>query len=398
MTTKTKTTSNLKTQIAQIKPDAIKLRRAIHQNPELSGCEFETAKLIHDALRAWGINAQYHLHKTAVSAKISNGKGPLVILRADTDALPITEETRAPFASKNDGVMHACGHDMHTAALLGAAKILHDTRATRRGTVMCLFQPSEEKEPGGALELINAGVFKKSAAAVFGLHVSAEHKCGQIAVKEGDDYAGVFDFEVEIRGRGGHGATPEKTVDPIVCASSVIVQLQTLVSRETPAASPAVLTVGKFHAGTGRNIIPDAATFGGTVRTYNKPLMEKLMRRIRELTTSVAAAFGASAKISFRKSYPAGFNDVDLAKKFKATMGKYLGDKNVITRTDPTMYAEDFARYQELVPGLYVYLGVAPVSGKKCEELHTPRFLPDENSLDVGIAAHILFVDSILCS
>jgi len=200
--------SILKELTARAAPEIVELRRAIHRRPELSGCETGTARLVHDTLRGWGIAAQYHLGKTAVSAKIVSGKGPVVVLRADTDALPIQEENDVPYASANPGIMHACGHDMHTAILLGAAKILNQIKVQWKGTVVCLFQPSEENEPGGALGLIKAGAFPSKAAAVFGLHVSTDHKCGQLAVKEGDDYAGVMDFEVTVTGRGGHGATP----------------------------------------------------------------------------------------------------------------------------------------------------------------------------------------------
>ena len=386
----------LKQLTAQISPAAVELRRAIHRNPELSGKEFETARLVYNTLRGWGLAAQYHLGKTAVSAKIVSGKGPTVVLRADTDALPVREENDLPFASAKPGIMHACGHDMHTAILLGAANVLHKIKDQWRGTVVCLFQPSEEKEPGGAVKLIKAGVFPIRATAVFGLHVSADHKCGQIAVKEGSDYAGVCNFDVTIKGRGGHGATPEKAIDPILCASSIIIQLQTLISREKPATEPAVLTVGSFHAGTAHNIIPDTAAFQGTVRTHSDKLLNSLMKRIRDLAVSTAAAFGASAKVTLEKSYPPGYNDPGLAKKFKARMRSFLGEASVVDRKYPTMYAEDFSRYQQIVPGLYVYLGTIPANKKNAEELHSPRFLPDEKAIDTGIAAHVLFALDVL--
>ncbi|MDR0331031.1 MAG: amidohydrolase, partial [Chitinispirillales bacterium] len=372
--------------IDRIAPEIIGIRRAIHRNPELSGKEFGTARLVRDTLNSWGIPAQCHLGKTAVSAKITSGKGPIVALRADMDALPIQEENNVPFASVKQGVMHACGHDMHTAILLGAAKILHESKNLWKGTVVCLFQPSEELEPGGALGLIKAGVFPQKAAAVFGLHVSADHKRGQIGIRPGSDYAGVLNFDAVITGRGGHGATPEKAVDPIVCASSIVTQLQTLISREKPSSEPAILTVGNFHAGTGRNIIPDAARFEGTVRTYSDELQNLLMKRIKELTANTAKAFGASAKIAFEKSYPPGYNDPALTERFRKRMKSFLGEHFIVDRQAPTMYAEDFARYQQLAPGLYVYLGVIPQNKKRIEEIHSPRFLPDEGAIETGIA------------
>ncbi len=381
----------IKSRIAEIAPDIIGIRRIIHRRPELSGREFGTARLVRDTLNAWGIPAQYHLDKTAVSAKIVGGKGPTVVLRADMDALPIQEENNIPFASITAGVMHACGHDMHTAILLGAAKILHESKGFFKGTVLCLFQPSEESEPGGALGLIKAGVFPAKAAAVFGLHVSADHKCGHIGIKPGSDYAGALNFDITITGRGGHGATPEKAVDPITCAASVITQLQTLISREKPAAEPAVLTIGRVQAGTKRNIIPDTAVMKGTLRSYSDELQDMLMRRVKESTAATAKAFGASANVTFEKSYPSGYNSPELADRFRERMKAFLGDGCVVDRTAPTMYAEDFARYQQLVPGLYVYLGVVPHNKKRIEEIHSPRFLPDEGAVETGIAAHVVF-------
>ena len=386
----------LKKRIAEIAPEIIGIRRAIHKRPELSGREFGTARIVREALSAWGIPAQYHLGKTAVSAKIVSGRGPTVVLRADMDALPIQEENNIPFASMTAGVMHACGHDMHTAILLGAAKILYESKDLWKGTVLCLFQPSEESEPGGALGLIKAGVFPTKAAAVFGLHVSADHKCGHIGIKSGSDYAGAVNFDITITGRGGHGATPEKTVDPITCAASVITQLQTLISREKPSIEPAVLTIGRVNAGTGRNIIPDTAVLQGTLRTYSEELQSMLTRRIKELAASTAKAFGATADVSVEKSYPSGYNAPELAERFGESMRSFLGDECVVERTAPTMYAEDFARYQQIVPGLYVYLGVIPHNKKRMEEIHSSRFLPDEGAVETGIAAHAVFALDIL--
>jgi amidohydrolase len=246
-------------------------------------------------------------------------------------------------------------------------------------------------EPGGALGLIKAGVFPTNAAAVFGLHVSADHKCGQIGIKTGSDYAGALNFDVTITGCGGHGATPEKAVDPITCAASVITQLQTLISREKPATEPAVLTIGRVCAGTARNIIPDTALLQGTLRAYSDKLQSVMMKRIKELSESTAEAFGAKARVTFAKSYPPGYNAPELAGGFGERMKSFIGDGNVINRDRPTMYAEDFSRYQQIAPGLYVYLGVVPHNKKRIEEIHSPRFLPDENAIETGIAAHVVF-------
>ncbi|MDR2577584.1 MAG: amidohydrolase [Chitinispirillales bacterium] len=391
-----KSAQKLKALIAQTAPEVIALRRAIHKYPELSGRERKTAELVRGTLSGWGIPARYHLDKTAVSARIAGGKGPTVVLRADMDALPIQEENDVPYASVNPGVMHACGHDMHTAILLGAAKIISQIRERLNGTVLCLFQPSEEEEPGGAQGLIRAGVFPPEAVAVFGLHVSADHPSGHIAIREGSDYAGVLNFDIAVRGRGGHGATPEKAVDPILCAAHIVTQLQALISREKPSAAPAVLSVGSFHSGTGRNIIPDAAVLRGTVRAYSDELLKFFTKRIREAATATASAFGASAEVVFEKSYPPGYNDPELAGRFRGRVREFLGEGCVADREFPTMYAEDFSRYQQLAPGLFVYLGVVPRGRKRMEEIHSPRFLPDENAVEAGMAAHALFAIELL--
>ncbi len=377
--------------IEEIYPQIVDIRRTIHRNPELSGQEFETAGLVYSKLSSWGFKPLYHLNKTAVSLRMENGKGPLVVLRADMDALAIQEENDIPFASEKGRVMHACGHDMHTAILLGAVRLLDKLRSEWKGTVVFLFQPSEEEEPGGAYGLIKSGVFPKKTDAVFGLHVSADHKSGTIGIKEGYDYAGVLTFDVTVKGRGGHGATPEVTVDPIVCASSMIMNLQTLISREKPSSEPAVLTVGCIQAGTRRNIIPDTALFKGTVRTYSSDLQEFLIKRMREVLKQTAASFRASVDFTYEKSYPPGYNSPELARMASEAISEYLGDSNVIIRSVPTMYAEDFARYQQLSPGLFVYLGVRPANKRRMEGIHSPRFLPDEGALRTGMAAHVLF-------
>lgn len=382
--------------VEEVYPLAVDLRRAIHRNPELSGKETETAELVYSTLLSWGFKPQYHLEKTAVSVCLKNGNGPEVVLRADTDALPLLEETGLMFASEKHGVMHACGHDMHTAILLGAVRVLDRMRKSWTGSVVFLFQPSEEQEPGGAYALIGAGVFPEKADAVFGLHVSSDHQTGTVGIKEGRDYAGVLTFDVKVKGKGGHGATPEDTVDPIVCASSMIMQLQTLISREKPSVEPAVLTVGCIEAGSRRNIIPDSAVFKGTFRALTEEMRDYFSKRIRDTLEQIASSFRASVEISIDKSYPPGFNYPELSRRSEDVFRNYLGEDNVVIRSSPSMYAEDFARYQQLVPGLYLYLGVRPSGKKKMEGIHSPRFLPDESAMKTGIAAHVLFVTDVI--
>jgi len=288
---------NLNSEIEHHLTEAIRIRRKIHQNPELSGSENETAKLIYDSLKKIGLRPSFHLNKTAVSASIRNGNGKTIVLRADMDALPIQEQTGLPFASQKTGIMHACGHDMHTAALFGAAAVLNNIKERWNGTILLLFQPSEEIEPGGAFCLIKAGVFPKTADAVFGLHVSTDHPSGTIGIKEGIDYAGIATFDVIINGKGGHGGTPEKTVDPVLCIATIITQLQTIISNEISRFTPATLTIGSLHAGSIRNIISDQAVMQGTIRTHSKECMDTIIERIKGITHSTASAFRAKAEV-----------------------------------------------------------------------------------------------------
>ena len=366
---------------------AVSLRRAIHADPEVSGNEIRTASLIYNRLSELGLKPRYLLGKTAVLAYIKNGTGPLLALRADTDALPIQEETGLPFCSKNPGIMHACGHDIHTAALLGAAEVLIRSKQMWSGSVLLVFQPCEETEPGGAYSLLRNGSVPENTDAIFGLHVSTAHRSGYVGIKEGVDYSGTMAFDVVVKGKGGHGAYPETTVDPIVCSSFMITELQTLVSRESSPLSPTVVSVGTIHSGTLRNIIPDTASFQGTIRCHSKQGLEKIASRIDSMLKATAQSFRASIEISFNKAYPPTNNNSGLVNKFTNAFDK----KNIIVRPEPTMIAEDFGFYQEKFPGLYIHLGVAKDS-KACAGIHTSKFNPDESSLKTGIMAHCAFV------
>jgi amidohydrolase len=369
-------------------PEAVGLRRAIHANPELSGGEYETARLVYNHLERLGLSPRYYAGRTGVAARLVNGQGKTVVLRADMDALPIEEKNAVSFRSRKKGIMHACGHDMHTACLLAAARVLLRAKAQWKGTIVVLFQPSEEQAPGGALRMIAEGAFPAHADAVFGLHVSTDHVTGQLGLKPGPDYSGVLDFDVRVKGSGGHGATPHKTVDPIVCSCAMIMQLQTLISRESPPHEPAVLTVGSIHAGTRHNIIPDDAVFSGTIRTFSGAHQDLLRRRVAQVVAAVGKSFNARGSVVFSKSYPPGHNDENLTKQAALALKRLLGPASVVLRKTPTMFAEDFAYYQQKAPGLYVHLGVRHPGKKTLTGIHCARFLPDERALRTGIAVH----------
>jgi len=376
----------------------VEIRRDIHRNPELSEREHRTAKLVFDEMQSLGLPPKMHLDGTAVTALIENGKGKRVVLRADMDALPIHEETQVPYASCVPGVMHACGHDMHTAILAGAAKVLADVKEQWHGSVMLMFQPSEEAEPGGAVALVKDKVFPGGADAVFGLHVNPEHPTGTIGLREGFDFASILGFDAVVKGKGGHGGTPEQTIDPVVCAASMIMELQTLVSRECPPFEPAVLSIGTVHAGSIRNVIPSEARFSGTIRTHSIHRMEHLSKRFTDVLRATADAFRAQVDIHFEKTYPPVYNDPPVTQRTRNALVTLLGPDNVINRQFPTMYAEDFAYYQEIIPGLFIHLGVQPPGKRLITGLHTSTFLPDENAIKTGILAHTVFVLEMLGS
>lgn len=374
--------------IAHIFPTAVALRRTVHKHPELSGEERQTAALVYDSLKRLGLSPKFFVHKTGVVAYIRNGSGPTIALRADMDALPIQEENRVPFCSVKPGVMHACGHDMHVASLLGAAELLLQLKEYWKGTVALLFQPTEEANPGGAIQLINEGAYPKDAVAVFGLHCSIDHPTGSVGIHPGVDHAGVIDFDLVVRGRGGHGAMPHQCVDPIVCASQIITAMQTLVSRGCPPYEPAVVTIGTFNAGTKRNIIPDEAVLTGTIRSLTDARQNALKKSLSLLAAQIAEGMGASAYITWCPSYPPLFNDPATVTRITPSLGAMLGKAKVIARKTISMGAEDFAYYARLTPGVFLHMGVCKPGVTTMPGLHTSRFLPDEAALKTGMAIH----------
>ncbi|MBN1604045.1 MAG: amidohydrolase [Chitinispirillaceae bacterium] len=377
-------------------PEIVGIRRNIHQNPELSGQEYKTAELVYNRLKNLGLDPVYYLEKTSVITPVKNGAGKSVILRADMDALPIEEKSGLEYCSTSRGVMHACGHDMHTSILLGAASLLLQMKHLWQGTVHLLFQPSEEVEPGGAYTLLSGGHLPK-ADSIFGLHVNTDHDTGTVGVKDGLDFAGITAFDVVVNGKGGHGATPEVTVDPIVCASTLVIQLQTLVSREVSPFVPVTLTIGEFKAGSQRNVIPDQALLHGTIRCHSRELLEKLMNRITEMVSATAQSFRTQAEVNFLKTFPPTNNDPSIAAHFASVFESIVGEGTAIIRHNPSMYAEDFAFYQQILKGVFIHLGVRQKNGTfNGSGLHSSSFIPDEEAIRTGIIAHFCYVMSEL--
>lgn len=353
------------------------IRRHLHRYPELSNEEYETTKYITALLEQAGVTTQDYGLKTGVVAEIGGlQEGPVIALRADIDALPIQEETGLSYASQHPGKMHACGHDFHTAALIGAAYQLKQREKELKGTVRLLFQPAEEKAKG-AQQLIASGVLK-DVRAVIGMHNKPDLAVGTIGITSGPLMAAADGFVVEIKGAGSHAAVPEAGVDPIVTASHVVTALQSIVSRNVSALHSAVISVTQLHSGNSWNIIPESAVLEGTIRTFNEQVRSEVLERFSQVATGVAAALGAEAAVRWIEGPPPVVNDAALARLGEQT-AEELGYSAV--KPVPSPAGEDFAFYQRVVPGLFVFMGTA---GSR--EWHHPSFDLDERALPVGAA------------
>ena len=354
-------------------------RRDVHQHPELGYKEERTAKLVSQQLRDFGLKPR-RMAGTGVTADIDSGRpGPRIMLRADMDALPMQEETGYPFASKNNGVMHACGHDLHVAILLGATQLLRQG-TLERGSVRLCFQPAEEGLNGASV-MIDDGVLNNVDAA-FGFHVWQWLPVGKIAALDGPAMAAVDELRITIEGKGAHAAAPQEGIDPIVVAAHLVTALQTIVSRSTDPLDTAVVTIGKIEGGTAFNIIPDRVTMTGTVRSFRKPVQKQIRQKMQALVKSVCAAFGARGTLEYVHSNPATVNTPELSQFFRQQAKATLGTK-AVTDCAPTMGGEDFAFYGEKVPSCYAFLGSAPRKGL-VHQHHHPQFNPDEGVLEVG--------------
>lgn len=357
----------------------IDLRRDIHSNPELSYFEYETTSLLQRKLKELKINNVQRISKTGVIGLISGKKGKCVALRADIDALPIQEKTGLPFASKNPGLMHACGHDSHTAMLFGAAKILKDLRTELNGSVKLIFQPAEEKNPGGASILIKNGVLKNPKVdAIFGQHIIPGKPAGKVGFYPGVMMASQDELYITIRGRSGHGAKPQTTIDPIVAASEFVLSLQTIVSRNTDPYEPIVITIGKFTGGSVTNVIPEEVKLEGTIRTLNSVLRKRSIKLIENRLKGICKATGTTYEFEISPGYPELKNSIkETAFAEKAAIA-FFGKQNIF-KGERFMFAEDFASYLKKTPGTFYWIGAGNTT-----ELHTATMNLDEKTLPAG--------------
>jgi amidohydrolase len=398
---------------AALNEKLIAIRRDLHANPELGNREFRTSKVIADHLKTLHLDhVQEKVAHTGVVALLKGGKpGPCVALRADMDALPVTEETNIPFASKartmwNDaeaGVMHACGHDTHVAILMVVAELLAGLREHIAGSVKFIFQPAEEGAPdgeeGGAALMIKQGVLEEpKVAAIFGLHITSKMHAGRIGYRPGPFMASADRFRIDLQGRQTHGAQPWSGVDPIVVGSQIVLGLQTIVSRKVNLTEePAVVTVGAFHSGNRNNIIPDKAKMEGTVRAFDEKHREEIHGFIDKIATLIAESGGAKAKVEILKGYPVTINDTALTEWSVPVLKRAAGEMNV-GMCPKTCGAEDFAFFQREVPGLFINLGCTPHDQvcKNAPSNHSPLFYVDESSLVVGVKAMAMMAVSWL--
>ncbi len=394
---------NFEKNVAAINDSVIAWRRHFHKNPELSNREFNTGKYINNYLKSIGIDTKYPVAKTGVIGILKGGKpGPVIALRADIDALPVVERVQIPFASKvtdiyanqKVGVMHACGHDSHTAILMGTATVLKQMQKDIAGTIVLLFQPSEEGAPeneeGGAALMIKEGALDNpKVEAVFGIHINSSTEIGTIKYKAGSFMASSDWFTIKVKGKQTHGSAPWSGIDPIVVASQIIGGLQTIVSRqENLTKAPVVITVGKINGGVRENIIPEEMVMSGTIRTLDANMQKDVHERIKLTASKIAEASGAIAETTIDTKTLVTFNNVALVNMMLPSLQAAAG-KNNVTETEWTTGAEDFSFFADKVPGFFFNLGGMPKGKdpKKAAPHHTPDFFIDDSMLDVGVKA-----------
>ena len=385
---------------AAVQPELIEWRRHLHQHPELSNRETETAKYVAERLKSFGLEPQTGIARTGVVAVLKGGRpGPAVALRADMDGLPVREEVALPFASKATseyegnkvGVMHACGHDTHVAILLATARVLTQVKDRIPGSVKFIFQPAEEgapldERPAGAELMVKEGVMQ-GVAAVFGLHVFANVPTGTITYRTGPFMAAADQFDIIVTGRQTHGSAPWRGVDPIVVGSQIVNALQTIVSRNVDITRlPAIVSVGQFQSGVRNNIIPETARLVGTIRTFDDDVQADIHARVKRIAEGIAAGAGAKVDVQIHRGYPVTANDPKLTAQMLPTLERVAPGK--VKESELITGAEDFTFFQRQAPGLFIFLGITPPEqAGKAPANHSPLFFVDEKALPTGVRA-----------
>jgi len=375
---------SVKSAVEALGPELSAIRQHLHAHPELSFKEYNTSAYVAGKLRELGLAPQV-LADTGVVALIEGQPGgPVVALRADMDALPITELNDVAYKSTVPGVMHACGHDVHTTCLLGAAQLLAERRHEFQGTVKLIFQPGEELLPGGASLMIKEGVLENPAPVeVLGQHVFPRLPVGQIGVRPGRYMASTDELYLRVKGRGGHGAMPELNLDPVVVAAHIIVAAQQIVSRRANPKMPSVLSFGKVIAQGATNVIPDEVYIEGTFRTLDEKWRDEAHLHLRQLCEGLAASMGAVCELEIRRGYPCLDNNPTVTARVRAAAEQYLGSENVI-ELDQWLAAEDFAYYSQVAPACFYRLGTRAHDGRFAASVHNPTFDIDEGALSIG--------------
>jgi amidohydrolase len=364
----------------------VEQRRHLHANPELSYQEFNTVKYVAEQLKSFGLSPQEGIATTGLVVEIK-GKNPdkkSIALRADMDALPIHEANDVPYKSKVEGVMHACGHDVHTSSLLGTAKILSELKDEFEGTVRMLFQPGEEKNPGGASYMIRDGALKNpQPSGIIGQHVFPLLPVGKIGFREGMYMASCDEIYLKVIGKGGHGAAPDLAIDPILIASHIIIALQQVISRNASPKQPTVLTFGRIIGEGATNIIPNEVNIAGTFRAMNEEWRASALSKIKKMAESLAEGMGGKCEVDISKGYPYLENHPELTRRIKSAAEAYVGKENVVD-IDITLGAEDFSYYSQVIPASFYRLGTNNKAKGIISYVHTPTFDIDEDALKIG--------------
>lgn len=379
--------NGLLNEVKQLHGQVIEWRRHFHQNAELSFEEYKTSDFIEEKLKSFGNIEVLRPTKTGVIGKIYGKKeGPVIALRADIDALPMTETNDLPFVSVNKGAMHSCGHDGHAAMLLGIAKLFSEKTEQLKGTLVCIFQHAEEVPPGGAIEMVRAGVME-GVDEIYGIHLSSNYPTGKFGVVSGPLTSATDRFDIKVIGKGGHSSLPEQCVDPIVAAAQIVTGLQNIVARRISAYDTAVLSVCQIHGGDAYNIIPGEVTITGSVRTFSKELRNNMPVMIKEISDGIAASMGAKCEVSYERGYDSVINDEALTDTAREVIADWFGQEAVL-EIQPVMPGEDFSAFTEAAgcPGVFVEIGTRNEEKGTTRPHHNTTYLMDEDGLYYGTA------------